>query len=358
MSLVGVEIAISPRPLTPHRVTCDHRARDSCPQRRRPSFPTAHHRPTIGNVNHENSFPDPTVSTEPFLVDRHGGSGWSADQVRHERFLLTSRGVRADADQVERDGWSYSQNPRTRWRAAQLPLADDVVLSHATAAAILELPLPAWMADQRVIHVTAPRTTNRPRRRDIVTHYASLVPIECIEIGDFRITSPARTYADIAYRLTVGQLVAFGDAVMRRYGTSERELIATVLRRKRYPGRRRARFCVDLLDPRAESPKESELRIMLRDAGLPEPSINPDILDDHGQFLARADIAFEEYQVIAEFDGAYHAEMHQRAYDAARRAVLREHGWIVVEIVGEDMRYPSRVVSRVRNALRERGWAP
>ena len=43
--------------------------------------------------------------------------------------------------------------------------------------------------------------------------------------------------------------------------------------------------------------------------------------------------------------------MAQRAKDAARRAVLREHGWIVVEIVGEDMRYPARVVDRVRRAL-------
>jgi very-short-patch-repair endonuclease len=45
--------------------------------------------------------------------------------------------------------------------------------------------------------------------------------------------------------------------------------------------------------------------------------------------------------------------MQQRAKDAARRAVLRQHGWIVVEIVGEDMRYPARVVGRVRDALRD-----
>ena len=302
-----------------------------------------------------NSFPD---SDSSFTVTAQGSIDLSRHQARHSRFLLTSRGVRADAAIIEDEGWSYFENPTLRWRAAQLPLDTGVVLSHATAAAILELPLPVWVADQRVIHVTAPRTGNRPRRRDIRTHHASLLATECTDIEGFRVTSPARTYADVAYCLKAPELVAFGDAMMRRYGTTQRELLATILRRKRYPGRLKARQCVDLLDPRAESPKESELRIMLRDAGLPAPSVNPDILDDHGQFLARGDLAFEECRVLVEYDGAHHAQMRQRAHDASRRAVLREHGWIVVEIVGEDMRYPSRVISRVRTALIERGWHP
>ena len=294
----------------------------------------------------------------PFVVTATGTEDLSRSQARHHKYLVTSRGVRADAETVEREGWSYSQHPETLWRAAQLPLSDDVVFSHATAAAILDLPLPVWMADHRVIHVTAPRTANRPRRRDIRTHHASLVPTDCVEIDGFRVTSPARTYTDVAYLLKIPELVAFGDAMMRHYGTSQRELVATVLRRKRYPGRLKARYCIDLLNPKAESPKESELRILLMEARLPTPAINPDILDEYGQFLARADIAFEEYRVIAEYDGVHHAEMRQRAHDAARRAVLREHGWIVVEIVGEDMRYPHRVISRVKAALIERGWTP
>lgn len=293
-----------------------------------------------------------------FAVDASGSEAMSRRQARHPRFLLTSRGVRADASVVSEDGWSYTENPVTRWRAAQLPLGGEVVLSHATAAAILELPLPVRMADQRVIHVTAPKTSNRPRRRDILTHHALLRIDECVELDGFRVTSPARTYTDVAYRLTIPELVAFGDAMMRRYGTSKRELLATILRRKRYPGRLKARHCVDLLDPRAESPKESELRIMLLQAQLPSATINPDILDEDGQFLARGDIAYEDHRVLVEYDGAYHAEMRQRAHDASRRALLREHGWIVVEIVGEDLRYPHRVVSRVRNALTERGWTP
>ena len=293
-----------------------------------------------------------------FPVDASGSGHLTRRHARNPKFVLTSRGVRADAGLVRQQGWSYAENPITRWRAAQLPLDQEVVLSHTTAAAIQELPLPIWLADQKVIHVTAPRTTNRPRRRDIRTHYAVLRPDECAEIQGFRVTSPARTFTDVAYQLSIPELVAFGDAMMRRYGTSERELLATILRRKRYPGRLKARQCVDLLDPRAESPKESELRIMLQSASFPTPSINPDILDHRSQFLARGDIAYEDYRVLVEYDGAYHAEMHQRAHDAARRALLREHGWIAVEIVGEDMTHPGRVISRVRKALTERGWHP
>ena len=298
------------------------------------------------------------VTSEPFLVTVDGGAGWTPDEVRHVRFTLTSRGVRADAQLLAHEGWSYAEKPTLRWRAAQLPLTEDTVLSHATAAAILDLPLPVWLANQRLIHVTAPRTSNRPRRRDICTHHASLVPTECVELDGFRVTSPARTYTDVAYRLKTSELVAFGDAMMRKYGVSQRELLATILRRKRYPGRLKARQCVDLLDPRAESPKESELRIMLQTAKFPAPAINPDILDHRGQFLARGDIAYEDHRVLVEYDGAYHAEMQQRAHDAARRAALRENGWTVVEVVGDDMKHPGRVISRVRRALSERGWQP
>ncbi len=107
------------------------------------------------------------------------------------------------------------------------------------------------------------------------------------------------------------------------------------------------------LDPGAESPRESHLRVLLRRARLPRPEVNGVITDADGQFLARGDLVFRRERVIVEYDGEVHAPMAQRAKDAARRAVLREHGWIVVEVVGEDMRYPPRIVARVRAALRD-----
>ena len=41
------------------------------------------------------------------------------------------------------------------------------------------------------------------------------------------------------------------------------------------------------LDPAAESPRESHLRVLLRRAGLPRPEVNGKVTDEHGGFLAR-----------------------------------------------------------------------
>ena len=93
--------------------------------------------------------------------------------------------------------------------------------------------------------------------------------------------------------------------------------------------------------------------MLLRRAGLPRPEVNGQITDEWGNFLAEGDLVFRRERVIVEYDGDVHAPMRQRAKDAARRAMLQEHGWIVIEIVGPDMYYPERVVARVRAALVE-----
>ena len=56
------------------------------------------------------------------------------------------------------------------------------------------------------------------------------------------------------------------------------------------PGVRRARELLSLLDPRAESPMESYLRLLLIDAGLPRPEANANVCNADGEFLARADL--------------------------------------------------------------------
>ncbi len=173
---------------------------------------------------------------------------------------------------------------------------------------------------------------------------------------EFRITSPARTYVDMASLLHLDELVALGDVVLRRFALDPTDLQQISGSRARYPGRRLALRAVPFLDPGAASPRESHLRVLVWKAGLPHPEVNGRICDEHGGFLAEGDLVFRAQRVIVEYDGEVHATMAQRAKDAARRALLRQHGWIVVEIVGEDMHYPHRVIARIRAALLQAGW--
>jgi very-short-patch-repair endonuclease len=287
----------------------------------------------------------PARSESPFLVTADGAGGLTRMQARHPRFGLTSRGVRLPI--------ATAGDEPARWLAAQLPLRPESVLSHTTAARVHRLPLPRGLDGEVGVHVTTPRECPRPRRRDIVTHHARLPVEDVMSFGELRVTTPERTYVDMAALLRFDDLVALGDVVLRDHPTTQERLLGVAEARLRYNGRRAAVSAVAWLDARSASPRESHLRVLLRRAGLPRPEVNGLITDEYGGFLAIGDLVFRRQRVIVEYDGDVHAPMGQRARDAARRAVLREHGWIVVEVVGEDMHYPARVIARVRAALRD-----
>lgn len=289
--------------------------------------------------------PPRSTDAHPFLVTHDGGGSVTRGESRHARFVLTSRGVRLPAGEAD--------DVAARWLAAHLPLRSGIVLSHPTAAQLLGLPLPRALEDLTVAHVTTPRGASRPRRRDLVSHHAQLPAEDVVHLWGLPITSPARTYVDMASLLDHADLVALGDVVMRRFNVSRETLLGVARQRLRFPGRGKALAAVAWLDPRAESPRESHLRVLLRQARLPLPEVNADIVDEQGRFLARGDLVFRRERVIVEYDGEVHASMEARAKDAARRARLREAGWIVVEIVGADMHDPARVIARVRAALRD-----
>ena len=287
----------------------------------------------------------PARSADPLRATKAGLPGLTFEQMRSGAFTATSRGVRLPVNAAD--------NPRSRWAAALLLLPPQSVLSHVSAAQAAYLPLPRHLEHPSHIHITTPRHVPRPRRRDITSHHSDLTPAECRALWGLRITSPARTFVDMAALLSHADLVALGDAVLRDHHVSRDELQEVAIRRGRYAGRGRALRAIDWLDPGAESPRESHLRVLLRAAKLPPPEVNGVIVSALGRFLARGDLVFRRERVIVEYDGEVHAPMAQRAKDAARRARLREHGWIVVEVVGSDMHQPEMVVARVKSALRD-----
>lgn len=279
----------------------------------------------------------------PFLVNARGSRHLSRMQARHPRFTLTSRGVRLATSEVD--------DAHARLLAAGFPLRPEVVFSHTTAAQLHGLPLPYRYERTIPAHVSAPRDIHRPRRRDLISHHTDIPDSDVETAGGLRFTTAARTYVDLASMLDRSDLVAVGDVLLRDHRLTSGDLLRQISTRHAYPGRQLASSTLDWLDGRAASPRESHLRVLLREADLPRPEVNGLITDDHGDFLAIGDLVFRAERVIVEYDGMVHAPMEQRAKDAARRAVLREHGWIVVEIVGADMAYPHRIIARVSAAL-------
>jgi very-short-patch-repair endonuclease len=104
------------------------------------------------------------------------------------------------------------------------------------------------------------------------------------------------------------------------------------------------------VDPRAESIPESELRVLLRLAGLsPIPQF---VVHNGSTFVARVDLGFEEERVAVEYDGSWHGDASQLGRDRQRLNLLQEAGWRVISVTASWFRAnPEGVVAAVEKAL-------
>lgn len=93
-------------------------------------------------------------------------------------------------------------------------LDETSVLTHHSGGRIWELGLPPWLQEDWRIHVAREREGSRPRRQNVVGHRMTFKPGEVVMHDGVRVTSPARTWLDLANLLTVDELIAVGDSVV------------------------------------------------------------------------------------------------------------------------------------------------
>ncbi|GAA5145122.1 hypothetical protein GCM10023321_02520 [Pseudonocardia eucalypti] len=145
-----------------------------------------------------------------------------------------------------------------------------------------------------------------------------------------RMTRPVRTAWDLARRLPLLEAVVAVDGLARQGRFDPAELLA---RRRDGPGARGCRrldAVVDLADPRAESPPETRLRVLVVRAGLPKPEVQYEVRDEYGFTLARADLAYPDARLAIEYDGAVHFDRLHNQRDQDRDARLASHGWLTL----------------------------
>ncbi|MCW2690667.1 MAG: hypothetical protein JWR37_5557 [Mycobacterium sp.] len=105
------------------------------------------------------------------------------------------------------------------------------------------------------------------------------------------------------------------------------------------------------MDAGSQSPKESWLRLILIDAGL--PPLVTQIEVRLGTAVAYLDMGWEDPMVAVEYDGDQHrTDRRQYVKDINRAEMLQRLGWIVVRAIAEDR--PAVIVGRVRRALASR----
>ncbi len=254
---------------------------------------------------------------------------------------------------------------RTRYRAV-LPnvyLSNDVQLSlelrifaawlwsgrtaTIAGAAAAALHGAKWIPDD--VPVELIHTNARPPR-GVVTRRGVLKDGETQIIAGRAVTTPERTAFDIGRRGAVRSAVVRLDALARATGFKVDDVLRVAKCHPRSPGLRRLETALDLVDPGAQSPKESYLRLLLIDAGLPRPQTQVPVLGVDGIPVAYLDLGWEDYMVAVEYDGDQHrSERRQYVKDIRRIETLERMGWSIVRVVAEDR--PADIVRRVRAAL-------
>ncbi|EUA14638.1 hypothetical protein I546_0554 [Mycobacterium kansasii 732] len=91
-------------------------------------------------------------------------------------------------------------------------------------------------------------------------------------------------------------------------------------------------------DGRAESPMESEARLVFIDNRLPMLQVQYAIVDRYGR-VWRVDFAWPEAMVVAEYDSIqWHTSREALVHDRLKTARLQECGWTSIPMTVDDIR--------------------
>ncbi|MGY1660748.1 endonuclease domain-containing protein [Geodermatophilus sp. SYSU D00705] len=262
----------------------------------------------------------------------------------------------ADVEPLSRDTYlprALSNEMSARVAAVLLTSPPGTVASHATAAALWGLDIPLQDRADRRVDLTVPMTSRSESRRDRRVHRTPLPEDDTTRRGAVPVTTPERTWRDLAGVLQPAALLAVTDQLLGRWCTAA-ALEQQLRRRPGGRGSARAREVLPVADPLAESPMESVLRWLLHAAGLPSPVLQHVVRGVDGRPLARADLAWPDLRVIVEFDGDVHRERDVFVNDLRRQNRLVAAGWTVLRFTSADvLGRPHEVVAEIRRALRQ-----
>lgn len=293
--------------------------------------------------------PIPETFGRSFSIREATEAGVPYTSLRGPHLLRPFHGVRET---------SAAHDLLERCRSYAARMLPEEFFSSATAAMLHGLPLPRDIEGDTRLHVAVPHPRRAPRSRGVIGHKFIVQPSrgEVVEIDGLRVSSPERAWCELGALLDLEALVVAGDHLIRPSNrlSSPTRLRATL---ERHPARRGRETLYDafgLLDGGSESPKETELRLILVTAGIRGFRVNLEVRIPGAERKRRIDLAFEKEMVALEYQGEHHLDVRRWRDDMTRLAQLESIGWMVVYLNADDLRDPSELVARITRVLDQR----
>lgn len=294
-----------------------------------------------------------SLTQAPFTYREALASGLTPDQLKRGQLINVSHGI------YRPDGWDFDLRDAARVLSAASPGA---WVSHSTAARLHELILPPWLADSDELHLSKPRQLPQLRRKGIVSHNVTALRGEIESVDGLALSTRSRTWLDLARMLPLPDLVCMGDQLIRLpraefEGRSKPYATLTSLREmasrhRNLQGIVRARDALDMMRVGADSAPETLLRLVMADAGLPEPELQLTLWGREGG--PSADAGYRARRIAMQYDGAHHFGELQRFSDRRRDKAFDDAGWIVLIFTQQDLADDFQdAVMRIRKALNQ-----
>ena len=209
-----------------------------------------------------------------------------------------------------------------------------------------------WVDDREPVELLV---DERRRQPGLVIRMDRVADDEITTVADLPVTTPARMAFDLGRyherSIAIGRL----DALMRAAPFRDDEVTMLLRRYGPVRGVRQLRALLTLVDPGAESLKESWLRLLLIDNGFPKPETQIPVFDGDEPF-AYLDMGWRHTQLAVEYDGDQHrTDRPQYVKDTRRIPKIERRGWEVIRVINEDR--PVDILARVYEAYLRRGGA-
>jgi hypothetical protein len=188
----------------------------------------------------------------------------------------------------------------------------------------------------------------------IVTWSDRVAPEEIQLIRGVPVTTPARTAFDLASRYPLGKAVAAIDAFARATRLRTAQVEALFERYKGHRNIRRARHALTLVDPGAQSPQETWLRLLVTEAGYPPPQTQIPVYGPYGELVGVVDMGWNDIKLALEYEGEHH-RTNRRVFnnDIARHETMTtDLDWIVIRVTAADV--PGGILRRLGAAWARR----